>query len=80
MRSRPVKPRARRMQDIVASVPLFTMRTFSTDGTHSQMSRAISTSKGFGMPKLTPRLAAATMASRTTAGACPRIAGPHVPT
>ena len=58
MRSRPVKPRARRMQDIVASVPLLTMRTFSMDGTHSEIIRAISISAGLGMPKLTPRAAA----------------------
>ena len=33
MRSRPVKPRANRMADMVASVPLLQKRTFSTDGT-----------------------------------------------
>ena len=55
--SRPVKPRASRTHDIVASVPLFTIRTFSIDGTQPQISSAISTSSGFGMPKLTPRAA-----------------------
>ena len=68
------------MHDIVASVPLLTIRTFSIEGTHAQIVRAISISYGLGMPKLTPRLAASVMASRTTRGACPRIAGPHVPT
>ncbi len=53
--SRPVNPRARRTHDIVASVPLFTIRTFSIDGTHAQISSAISTSNGLGIPKLTPR-------------------------
>ena len=36
------------MHDIVASVPLLTMRTFSMDGTHSQIVRAISTSSACG--------------------------------
>src|SRR5450432_2965099 len=35
------------MHDIVASVPLFTIRTFSIDGTQRQISSAISTSSGF---------------------------------
>jgi len=68
------------MHDIVASVPLFTMRTFSIEGSQFTIVRAISTSNGLGMPKLTPFAAAVAIASRTTAGACPRIAGPHVPT
>ena len=38
------------MHDIVASVPLFTIRNFSIDGTQSQISSAISTSSGFGIP------------------------------
>ena len=44
--------------DIAASVPLFTIRTFSIEGTQLQISSAISTSSGFGIPKLTPRAAA----------------------
>ena len=75
-----VKPRARRTHDIVASVPLFTIRTFSIDGTQRQISSAISTSSGLGMPKLTPRRRLRRTASITTAGAWPRIAGPQVPT
>ncbi len=44
MKSRFVKPRARRIADMVASVPEEVMRTFSTEGTHSQIVFAISTS------------------------------------
>ena len=61
-------------------IPLLTMRTFWMLGTHSTMVRAISTSSGLGIPKLTPRSAVVAIASRTTLGACPRIAGPQVPT
>jgi hypothetical protein len=43
-------PRARRMADMVASVPLDTSRTFSTDGTRSQISSASSTSRSVGAP------------------------------
>ena len=68
------------MADIVASVPLLTMRTFWMLGTHSQIVRAISTSYRFGMPKLTPSFAAVWIASITGIGAWPRIAGPQVPT
>ena len=39
---------------MVASVPELTMRTISTDGTASQMRRAISTSSAVGAPKLVP--------------------------
>ena len=46
------------MADMHASVPEFVMRTFSTLGTRSQMSFAIVTSCGFGMPKLVPSSAA----------------------
>ena len=76
----PVKPRARRMHDIAASVPLFTIRTFSIDGIHLQIKSAISTSSRFGIPKLRPRVAASRTASTTTFGACPRMAGPQLPT
>jgi hypothetical protein len=54
---------------MVASVPLLTMRTFSTLGTHAQIVRAISISDELGMPKLTPREAASAIASSTTCGA-----------
>ena len=41
---------------------------------------AISTSCACGIPKLTPFAAVAVIASSTTRGAWPRMAGPHVPT
>ena len=42
--SRRVKPRARRISDIVASVPLLHMRTFWIDGTNRTMRSAMATS------------------------------------
>ncbi len=57
--SRLVNPRANRMADMVASVPELHIRTFCTLGTHEQMSLAIVTSNGFGIPKLVPFFAAA---------------------
>src|SRR6266567_1716228 len=48
--SRPVKARASRRHDMVASVPLLTIRTFSIAGIHLQSNSAISTSSGFGIP------------------------------
>jgi hypothetical protein len=50
MRSRPVTPRARRSADIVASVPLLTIRTISMEGTASTISSAISISSSVGAP------------------------------
>ena len=67
------------MADIVASVPELHMRTFFTEGTQSQMVRAISTSKGLGMPKEIPLLATSWMVLVMTTGAWPRILGPHEP-
>ena len=64
----------------MASVPELTMRTFWMEGTHAVISSAIATSSGFGTPKDSPRPAASRTASTTTAGACPRMAGPQVPT
>ena len=64
MTSRPVKPRARRMALIVASVPELTSRTFSIDGTASMISSASSLSASVGAPKLVPRAAASCTASR----------------
>ena len=65
---------------MVDSVPLLVMRTFSTEGTALQMRRAISTSRGLGMPKLVPDRAVSCTAAMTAGGACPRMAGPHEPT
>ena len=66
-RSRPVKPRARRTAAVVASVPLETSRTFSTEGSAWRMSSASSISRRDGAPKLVPPRAASTTAS-TVAG------------
>ncbi len=52
--SRFVNPRASRMADMHASVPELHMRTFCTLGTSEQISFAIVTSNGLGMPKLVP--------------------------
>ena len=77
---RPVWPRARRMADIVASVPLLVMRTFLTAGTQARMSSAISTSSGLGVPKLVPFSKAAAMAARIEGSLWPWMAGPQVKT
>ena len=57
-RSRPVAALARRMALMVASVPEFTMRTRSRDGTSSHRRSAMVTSPGEGAPLLRPRAAA----------------------
>jgi glutamate-1-semialdehyde 2,1-aminomutase len=61
-------------------MPELHIRTFSTDGTALTTNSAMRTSSGFGMPKLVPCSAAFCTASTTTLGACPKIAGPQVPT
>ncbi len=63
-----------------ASVPELTIRTFSTLGTQAFTNRAIHTSASVGMPKLVPLSAASFIASMMAGFACPKIAGPHVPT
>jgi hypothetical protein len=76
-----VKPRARRTELIVASVPEFTIRTFSIEGMSSQMSRATSTSIDVGAPKDVESTAASLDGAFTTsASACPNSIGPHDPT
>ena len=77
---RPVKPRASRMADIVASVPLLVIRTFFTAGKQASSSSAISTSKGLGVPKLVPRSRASRMALRISGSLWPWMAGPQVRT
>ena len=77
---RPVNPRASRMVDIVASVPLLHIRTFSTDGTILTIRSAISTSEGPGVPKLVPLDKASDTASRMAGLLCPRMEGPQVHT
>ena len=75
-----MNPRASRIALMHASVPQLVMRTFCTLGTSSQISFAIVTSNGLGMPKLVPWSAAALMAEMILGCAWPRIAGPQVPT
>ena len=69
--------RATRIALMHASVPEFTSRTSSTDGSASQISRASSTSPGVGAPKLVPRFADSITASTTAGCACPSTSGPH---
>ena len=80
MPSRPVDPRATRAADMHASVPLDTMRNISIDGYAARTASAKSTSAAVGAPKLVPRWAASTIAAMVAGWACPRIAGPQVPT
>ena len=80
IRRRPVKPRATRSADIVASVPEETSRIFSIDGIMKRTSSPNSTSRAVGAPKVVPCEAAWMMATTTSGSACPRISGPHEPT
>jgi hypothetical protein len=54
MTSRPVKPRARRMALIDASVPELTIRTMAIDGTSWVISSASRVSSSVGAPKVAP--------------------------
>jgi hypothetical protein len=74
--SRPVAARARRIALIVASVPLFTNRTISTDGTAPVTTAASCASYSVGIPKLVPRPIAFDNAATTRSFACPTISGP----
>ena len=76
----PVYPLAARTALMTASVPEFTMRTISTDGTMLQISLAISTSASVAAPKLKPLRQASITFSSTMGLACPRIIGPQEPT
>ena len=60
-----VYARARRIADIVASVPELTKRTFCMEGTAASTNSARSASDGVEAPKLVPLQAALTIASRT---------------
>jgi hypothetical protein len=75
--ARPVTPRASRIADMVASVPLLTSRTWSTGAIRATISSASSTSPAVGVPKLVPRAAAYEIACTTAGCAWPRISGPH---
>jgi len=74
---RPLYARARRKALMVASVPEFTKRTISIEGTASMTSLASSFSASVGAPKLNPPRAARTTASTTAGCVWPRIIGPH---
>ncbi len=74
--SRPVKPRASRIADMVASVPLETKRTFST-GVRATISSASSTSGSVGVPYDVPRATASATADRTSGCAWPSSIGPQ---
>ena len=58
-----MKPRARRIALIAASVPLETSRTISTDGIAAVIRSASSTSPSVGAPNVVPRAAASRAAS-----------------
>src|SRR5215208_3552514 len=76
---RPVTPRATRKAAIVASVPEFTMRTISIDGTSVVSRSAICTSSAVGAPNAVPSCACRMMAAATAGCAWPRSIGPHEP-
>ena len=65
MVSRPVKPRARRIALIVASVPELTKRTSSIEGMSSMTRRASRVSSSVGAPKLKPSAATRCTAAMT---------------
>jgi hypothetical protein len=62
---RPVAARARRIADIVASVPDDTNRTRSHEGTRPMTRRASSFSSSVGAPKVTPFAAWSRIAATT---------------
>ncbi len=64
---------------IVASVPLFTILTFSTEGTNSVIIFAILISSSVGAPKLVPISKAFKSASLIKGGLCPNKCGPQLP-
>ena len=64
--SRFVYPRARRMADMVASVPDDTARIFSNDGMASQTALAKSSSMRVGAPNVVPKRIVFPMVSKTS--------------
>jgi len=70
---RPVKARARRIANIVASVPELQNRTASRLGTRSHKRVASSTSIGFAAAKPVPRAACRRIASTILGCEWPRI-------
>ena len=76
IRSRPVKPRARRTAVLVASVPEFISRTCSQLGDALAIVSASFISRGVGAPYDVPSPAAAAIAAVTAGWAWPRITAP----
>ena len=75
---RPVKPRASRIADIVASVPRGDQpHLLDRLDPRATISSASSTSPSLGVPNDVPRASAADGASITAGCACPRIIGPQ---
>lgn len=74
---RRVNPRASRMADMVASVPLLTSRTCSSGSIRPTISSARATSPSPGVPKEVPRATASCTAAITSGWECPRIMGPQ---
>ncbi|CAM5304096.1 hypothetical protein SALBM311S_11518 [Streptomyces alboniger] len=72
-----MNPRASRMADMVASVPLDTSRTCSRGSTRSTIASPRATSPSPGVPKDVPRETASWTAAMTSGCACPRIMGPQ---
>lgn len=64
--ARPVKPRASRIADMVASVPEETRRTCSTGSIRATISSASATSPSPGVPKEVPRETASWTAAMTS--------------
>ena len=79
--ARPVKPRATRSADIVASVPDETKRIFSSDGImNREQLGELDLARGRRAEGGARRRRRATMAATTSGSAWPRISGPHEPT
>ena len=76
MRSRPVKPRARRTAVLVASVPEFISRTISQLRDPLAIASASTISPGVGAPYDVPRVAASATAAVIAGWAWPRIIAP----
>ena len=77
MRSRPVKPRATRSADCVASVPELTKRSFCIDGTSACTFSPSTLSRAVGTPKVVPSAAASWIACTIFGCACPARSGPQ---
>jgi hypothetical protein len=75
-----VKPRARRMAAVVASVPEEQKRILRIQGMRSRTSSPMRISRGLGAPKEAPSRRASCTACITAEWQWPRMSGPHEPT